>query len=419
MRLVIWHGYLLHGTGSNVYTREVARAWAGLGHDVRVICAEPQPDQAGLDGVRVIRPDIGPLLPVFVMDDYYGVTARPVAAMSEAELGRYLDANVDTLRRELAREPAAAVLANHAIMGGPVAHAGCAGSSTPYGVKLHGSELEYAIRGEPRLAAMARPGVDAAAAVFAGSQHIVEVAGELLGDGPYRDRLAIVPPGVDTDAFRPGGGSLADVCRLLDADPQAGRTERAPDPGAGTRLAGLGRFVLYVGKLIPEKGVGILLDAWREAGRRHPDVGLVVVGFGPQRAALEAAAPPRTIFTGPMDHRQLQALVPLAETVVVPSQLAEAFGMIAAEAAACGVPPVVADHSGLAEVAAGLGEAAIAVDGGAAGYAAALHRMLELEPGKRRRLSATARRVAVERWSWGGVGERLIEAMLTPAAGRP
>jgi glycosyltransferase involved in cell wall biosynthesis len=419
MRLVVWHGYLLDGTGSNVYTREVARAWAGLGHDVRVICAESRPEHARLAGVRVIRPDIGPLLPVFVVDDYEGVTARHVAALSEAELGRYLDANVHALREELAREPAAAVLANHAVMGGPVAHAGCAASGTPYGVKLHGSELEYAIRGEPRLAGMARPGLDAAAAVFAGSQHIVDVAGELLGDGPYVDRLAIVPPGVDTDAFRPDGGSLAEVRRLLDADPGAGRTERAPDPGAADRLAGLGRFVLFVGKLIPEKGIGILLDAWRDAGPRHPDATLVVVGFGPQRAALQAAAPPRTIFTGAMDHGQLQRLVPLAETVVVPSQLAEAFGMIAAEAAACGVPPVVSDHSGLAEVAAELGGAAIAVADGVDGYAAALDRMLELAPDSRRRLAATARRVAVERWSWRGVGERLIDAMLAPSGDRP
>ena len=78
MRLVIWHGYLLDGTGSNVYTREVARAWAGLGHDVRVICAESRPEQVELAGVRVIRPDIGPLLPVFVVDGYEGVTARHV-----------------------------------------------------------------------------------------------------------------------------------------------------------------------------------------------------------------------------------------------------------------------------------------------------------------------------------------------------
>src|SRR5205085_4350130 len=98
--------------------------------------------------------------------------------------------------RELEREPAAMVLANHAIMGGPVAQHGCAPSRTPYAIKLHGSELEYAIRGDRRLAGMAREPLDGAHAAFAGSQHIVEVTRELLGDGPYLERLEIVPPGV-------------------------------------------------------------------------------------------------------------------------------------------------------------------------------------------------------------------------------
>ena len=50
-------------------------------------------------------------------------------------------------------------------------------------------------------------------------------------------------------------------------------------------------------------------------------------------------------------------LLPLADAAVVPSIFPEAFGMVAAEAAACGCPPLVARHSGLAEVAAGLEEA--------------------------------------------------------------
>ena len=38
MRLVLWHGYLLEGTGSNIYTQHIARAWGRLGHDVVVVC---------------------------------------------------------------------------------------------------------------------------------------------------------------------------------------------------------------------------------------------------------------------------------------------------------------------------------------------------------------------------------------------
>src|SRR5256714_2813644 len=81
-----------------------------------------------------------------------------------------------------------------------------------------------------------------------------------------------------------------------------------------------------------------------------------VVGFGDYRAELEAAAGPRVLFTGPLEHRHLVQLLPLADATVVPSIFPEAFGMVAAEAAAAGSPPLVARHSGLAEVAAGLEE---------------------------------------------------------------
>src|SRR2546423_13578863 len=71
-----------------------------------------------------------------------------------------------------------------------------------------------------------------------------------------------------------------------------------------------------------------------------------VVGCGPERARLEAAAPPRTLFTGPLEHRHLVHLLPLAHVTVVPSIFPEAFGMVASEAAAAGAPPLGARPSG-------------------------------------------------------------------------
>ena len=120
-----------------------------------------------------------------------------------------------------------------------------------------------------------------------------------------------------------------------------------------------------------------------ELAPRYPADQLVVVGFGGDRAALEAQAGERVVFTGPMDHEQLARLVPLADCAVVPSVLPEAFGMVAAEAAACGVVPVVADHSGLAEVAEGLGEAARTFPAGdAEALAARLDELLGLPVGR-------------------------------------
>ncbi len=416
MRLVLWHGYLLEGTGSNIYTQHVARAWGRLGHDVVVVCQEPRPERFALGpNVRVVRPDVGPLLPTFILDRYEGIEARHVADMTPAELELFVDRN--------ARAVAAAhegradlVLANHVLMGGPVAARACAGGTT-HAVKIHGSELEYAIRGRPQLAALAVHSLAGASALFAGSGHIVEVTEELLGKGLH-DRIHIVPPGVDTDAFHPGGGDLAGLIATLGRDaaaPYPGRpAERAPDADAGDRLAGLGRFVLYFGKLMRQKGVHLLLDAWSRLGPpAFPDVALVVVGFGDARPELESMPAERVIFTGAMDHEHLHLLVPLADAVVVPSVLPEAFGMVAAEAAACGVLPIVADHSGLAEVAAGLGENGLTFDGTASDLEARLAGVLALPDARRREMGLAARAAVVERWSWDGIAQRLIDASLS------
>ena len=117
MRIVIWHGYLLGGTGSNVYTRSLARAWRRLGHEVIVICQDPRPEDHDLLGARVVRPPIGPRLPVFVLDSYEDVEACLLGEMPRAELDRIVEANAAAIRAEL---PADLVLVNHVLLGAPV-----------------------------------------------------------------------------------------------------------------------------------------------------------------------------------------------------------------------------------------------------------------------------------------------------------
>ncbi|MDX6532906.1 MAG: hypothetical protein QOF68_650, partial [Gaiellales bacterium] len=110
-------------------------------------------------------------------------------------------------------------------------------------------------------------------------------------------------------------------------------------------------------------------------------------------------------------HAQLQALVPLAEAIVVPSVLPEAFGMVAAEAASCGVVPVVSNHSGLAEVAAGLGDAGRTFDGTVPGLVSVLDDLLSLPSAERRALGLVGRKQVQERWSWEGIGSRLLDGV--------
>ena len=142
----------------------------------------------------------------------------------------------------------------------------------------------------------------------------------------------------------------------------------------------------------------------------------VIVGFGDYRARLEALAGSHTLFTGPLEHRHLVHLLPLADAAVVPSIFPEAFGMVAAEAAAAGCPPLLARHSGLAEIAAGL-EAeypearrhlAAFESGDADDLRRKLGELLALPPADRDALREAARRAVVARWSWASVAERLL-----------
>src|SRR4051812_16106392 len=145
MRILLWHGYLLGGTGSNVYTRSLAREWSRAGHEVTVLCQEPHPERYDLGGAQVVRPEIGGLLPVFVLDRYEGAEARLLQDFTPAERERYVELNAAAVREQL---PADALVTNHVLMGGPVG----AASGTPFAVKAHGSELEYSMRGRPELA---------------------------------------------------------------------------------------------------------------------------------------------------------------------------------------------------------------------------------------------------------------------------
>jgi len=410
VRILLWHGYLLGGTGSNVYTRALAREWIRAGHEVVVFCQDPHAERFDLGGAEIVRPEIGRLLPVFVLDRYEGLEARLVQDFTPGERERYVQANAAALRERL---PADLVFANHVVMGGPVA----AATGARYAVKAHGSELEYSLRGNAELSAWGKEALAAAEAVFVGSAHIREVLEDVVG---HVERVHEVPPGVDVEEFapRPRDEALRRLLSETRADPAnpGNENERLPDEGNAEHLAAFfadeAPTVVYFGKLLYNKGIHLLFDALRELDARA-----VIVGFGDYRAELERVAPERTLFTGPFEHRHLVNLLPLADATVVPSIFPEAFGMVAAEAAAAGSPPLVARHSGLAEIATGL-EAEYADrhrdlasfrTGDAADLAAKLRRVLALPPAEHAELAAAARRAAVARWSWASVANRLLE----------
>jgi glycosyltransferase involved in cell wall biosynthesis len=405
VRIAIWHGYLLAGTGSNVYTRALAREWSLAGHDVTVVCQERHPERYDLGGARVVVSELPDrLLPVFVLDDYDGLEPRLLQDFTRAQRDAYVQANAAAIPE------ADIVFANHVLLGGAVGSA----TGQRYAVKAHGSELEYSMRGRPELEDWGAESLEDAAAVFVGSEHIRRVLEEVVG---HVDHVHEVPPGVDVDEFHPEPRDEA-LAALIDEsrrDPDDG-DERHPDPGNAERFAEFFArgepTVVYFGKLIENKGVQVLFEALEGIDARD-----VIVGFGDYRTQLEALAPPRTLFTGALEHRHLVHLLPLCDVAVVPSIFPEAFGMVAAEAAAAGVPPVVANHSGLAEVGAGiaaeyppaLAHLTTFPNGDAAVLRDRLRELLVMPD--RSELGLAARAAVEKNWSWTRVAERLLKAL--------
>lgn len=502
LRILVFHGYLLRGTGSNVYNAELAAALVGLGHEVHLLSQERAPEDlpfvdavgewdGGELAVRtlrepvrctVYRPAIGDLLPVYVGDRYDGVEARPFPDCTEEEVDSYLAANVRAVEEVAARVAPDVALANHLVMGPAILARGLARSGIPYAVKIHGSALEYTVKPNPeRFLPPAREGIAGARGVLVGSRHVARSLWEALGDPELPSRTRLGPPGVDVSAFRPlsperAKQSLSALAQQLHGLAEA--ESSAPDDsvfardeaGAAAEVERLAaapgdeRLVAFVGKFLAAKGVDLLLAAWPLVLGRVPGARLVLVGFGgfeePLRrlaamlghgdiggaralakpdlgfldsffASLEGNAldsylvaarrlPDRISWVGRLEHSELAALLPACEAQVVPSTFPEAFGMVAAEAAACGVLPVSAAHSGLAEVTEELRRAvpaeardmlSFALGPGAVEEIALrlidwLEAPEQLRSATRDGLVATAR----ERYSWEGVADGVIAA---------
>jgi glycosyltransferase involved in cell wall biosynthesis len=508
VRILVWHGWLLEGSGSNVATARIAQVWRAAGHEVLLVCQERHPERydwidasgtvdrdrmspqlpnpnasssSGSSGRCVLlRPLIGSMLPVFVVDHYEGFQeVRPFVDLSDEELHRYLRANVDAVRiAAVAHDPQAAFV-GHGIPGAAIGRRALGPGS--YVAKIHGSDLEYAIRPQARYRALAREGLETAGAVVGPSADALQRCADLV---PEMARLSrVVPPGVDVAAFRPRprAEALREVADRLDGDAATARgrpssldadVERAldarderalrglferyeedvPEPDAAARLRRLagwdGPIVGYLGKLIPQKGVEMFLEA--QPALRH-DAAALVVGFGSDRDWLAALAlalrrgdrdaiawlrdvgglpvdpdatprhssdRPDVTFTGLLDHRYAPGTLAAMDVQVVPSILQEAFGMVAAEGAAAGALPIVSRHSGLAEVAGAL-EAEVGRPGvfsfepgdGAVGrLAAGIDRLLSLPGEERDELRRAVSSFVGEHWTWERTAARLLAA---------
>ena len=305
---------------------------------------------------------------------------------------------IDRLAREVG---ATAIVLDPAL---PVGLLGPHLRSAPYAVVVHGAEV--AVPG--RLPVASR----LLGRVLKGAELVISAGGYPLAEAVRAARRplphALVPPGVDTDRFRP-----------LDGDERRAARARLGLPTEG-------RLIVSVSRLVPRKGMDVLIDAARLLAPSHPDLCVAIGGSGRSHDRLAkriaaTGAPVRLL--GRVDHDELPALYGCGDVFAMLCRNRwwgleqEGFGIVFLEAAAAGVPQVAGDSGGAAE----------AVVDGATGYvvrrpddaaavAERLAALLDDEPA-RARMAEAGRRRAVEDLSYDVLARRLGAALATWEAG--
>lgn len=120
-----------------------------------------------------------------------------------------------------------------------------------------------------------------------------------------------------------------------------------PEPGKKFRF-------VTIGRLVPYKGMDLIIQAMAESAVLRRDAELHVIGQGPLRAAMEAQTAEyglesNVTFVGFVDHKKLQDRLHQAQAFVFPS-LREFGGGVVIEAMACGLPPIVVNYGGPGEI---------------------------------------------------------------------
>jgi glycosyltransferase involved in cell wall biosynthesis len=184
----------------------------------------------------------------------------------------------------------------------------------------------------------------------------------------------------------------------LPADRVVVKPHHVADPGRRPAPPSESRKVVYVGRLSADKGVRMLVEAWREAAM---GMELVLAGDGALRSELEDLRDPSVRLTGWLPSAQLAQLVSGARAVVLPTTMFETFGLSAVEALAAGTPVLTTAGGAIAEAVGDCGPAGPAPDAGRAEWADALR--------------ALSDDTAVDRW--GSLGRRRYCEVYGPQLG--
>jgi glycosyltransferase involved in cell wall biosynthesis len=321
----------LQGSGSGIYTLNVASRLLAAGHEVMAIVPDHAPVNEYPFSVQTILFHPAEGGDAELDFDFPCFTTHPRSTttfyeLTDAQISAYVEAWRHHFRRAIAAFQPDIIHAQHVWVASFVAHE----TGLPYVVTCHGTDLMGFEKG-PRYRELARTAAAGASTVIAVSRQVRSRAIETYG--LPEEQVSLVWNGFDADVFR-----------IL------------PDAGKAAVLSELGLregdepLVVFVGKFTEFKGIDVLLRAAAIYEGALPGIRTILVGDGALREEMEALQRRLRLrgvhFAGHRAQPQVARLFNAADVAVVPSRV-EPFGLVAVEALACGTPVVATNEGGL------------------------------------------------------------------------
>ena len=348
MKIGIYHGYNLTGSGSNEYTRYLAKTFLAQGHTVHIICREFQPEKIEFVGqlwqwkrdgscdISIANKHLektctlhqipyGDFYPVYITGKQSSDTFKEFVNLTDEELDAFKSLNIKLLMAIFSRIEIDVLHANHLVMQPSLAIEACKSHNIPLIIYPHGSAIEYAVKKDPRYQVEARKSIIECQGLIIGNHEVRERICNLFPD--LRDlimkKTQIVGVGVDTTLFVPKPKSLrqASITSFLEQTSVKNAQGKSPeavsmlhkelgktnyqsilsngetyvqnnlDKNIDEKLQSLNLaqpIILFVGALTVGKGLQSLICSLPDIYKTHPGAQLVIIGAGSFREILEA-----------------------------------------------------------------------------------------------------------------------------------
>ena len=347
----ILHGYLLEGSGSNLWTRSIVKSLCENGETVHLVCQENHPDRYDFiaecykynkdDSIQSLlkrsvpykgkcimhKPQLGDTLPVYVWDKYEEFSnVVPMVDLPNDSIEEYLDYNTKVVTKIVRDYNLSVILANHAVLMSVVAQRVSSSTSIPFSIMTHGSAIEYAVKKDERFYKFANEAFSAAKKIFVAGDEMQTRVKTVFSSSSIEKKITTLNLGVDTKSFKLTPinlrhNNIEKLCKVLSGKrrgknpeqyhnmikhlyPEIQKEEilkliadavpqdlKSPDSDTETKLEQVDwkndKIILFVGRLIASKGLQSIIGTMPLILEKYHNAKLIIVGHGPQREIIE------------------------------------------------------------------------------------------------------------------------------------